>query len=125
MVFISQLPANTNLGASAAGKVGARSAWRADARPVYELAPNVVQQEMSAYAAGQAAASAIPSALVTAIDDVITPVAEATGLDHGALGVAAKVLGIPLSVALLLLLFIAWGMLRQVGAVPPLSKVIK
>lgn len=123
-VFISQLPANTNLGPSVAGKPGGRTAWRPDARPAYELAPFAVQAEMAARDLGQRI-EATPGTVAIALDEAITPIIEATGLDHGALGVVAKGLGIPLSLLVLALLFVGYALLRNVGMVPPLSKVVR
>src|SRR3954469_7723401 len=79
-VFISQLPSNTNLGPSVAGKPGARTAWRPDQRPTYELAPAAVQGEMAALAIGQQV-EAIPGDEAIALDNAMTPILEATGLD--------------------------------------------
>lgn len=123
MVFISQLPANTNLGPTVAGAPGARTAWRADRKPVYELAPVDVQREMKWEGVKQSIADA-PGKAAVALDPILTPLIEATGLDHGPLGVLAKALGIPFSLFIVILLFVAYAMLRQYGLVPPIKKVV-
>lgn len=123
-VFISQLPANTNLGPTVAGAPGARTPWRAGAKPVYELAPFAVRVEMG-FKEALDSWVAIDGKHAVALDEVITPLAEATGLDHGVVGVVAKTLGIPLSLLILVLIFVGYLMLRNIGAVPPLSRVIQ
>src|SRR5687767_9741744 len=108
-VFIAQLPSNTNLGPSVAGAPGARTQRSpelpaaASWRPFYELAPVAVQREM-AWVAVKNANDEANAKVVLAIDNAITPIIEATGLDKGVLGVLAKVTGVPLSVLVIVLL---------------------
>lgn len=111
MVFIAQLPSNTNLGASVAGAPGARTEPSPGHRAVYELAPLAVQLEMGYRRAGEKL-DEIEGKAVLALDDAMTSVLETTGLDHGALGVAAKVLGIPASVLFIVLLLVLYLFLQ-------------
>lgn len=123
-VFIAQLPANTNLGTSVAGAPGARTQPAPGQRAVYELAPVGVQREMAWVALNNANDEA-NARVVLAIDKAVTPIVEATGLDKGVLGVLAKVAGVPLSVLVVVLVVVVYAMLRQIGAVPSLAKVVK
>lgn len=124
LIFIPQLPANTNLGPSVAGAPGARTVNTATVRSVYELAPLAVQLEMKWDAAKAAIANA-PGTAAVKLDAVVGPLIEASGLDHGVIGLLAKALGVPVAVLVVVLLFVAWGMLRQSGLVPPIKKVIQ
>lgn len=128
LVFIPQLPANTNLGPLVAGAPGARTVPAPGQRAVYELAPLAVRIEQGWIELADAA-GALPGRAVIArdnvIDDIVTPIAEATGLDHGPVGLLAKLLGIPLWLAILVVLFVVYAVLRNYGIVPPLTRVVK
>lgn len=128
LVFVAQLPANTNLGPSVAGAPGARTVPAPGARAVYQLAPAAVRVEQG-WLEFVDDFGALPGRAVIArdniLENIITPIAEKTGLDAGPLGLLAKLLRMPLWLLVVVLLFVAYAALRQFGLVAPLTKVVK
>lgn len=120
LVFIPQLPANTNLGTAVYRAPGARTVPAPGQRPRYELAPVGVRVALN-WIETKENAAAIPGRAVIALEEA----AEAAGLDHGAVGVLAKVLGLPLWLCVVVLVFLGYAVLRQYGVVPSLSSVVK
>ena len=55
----------------------------------------------------------------------IEDVNEATGADRGVLGIFSKLLGIPYPLSVILVLFLAYALLRGAGLVPPVRGVLK
>lgn len=126
-IYLPQLPANTHLGRAVAGAPGARSPNTPTVRSTYELAPLAVRIEQGflnpllEYEAHQAIGEL---KAITAIEDMLTEAAEKTGLDHGVGGAAAKAIGIPPWLLLLILLFALYALARGARLVPPLREVL-
>lgn len=120
-VYLPQLPANSALGPSVAGRPGARSAWSPTGSS-YELAPSGVQIEQGFARAVFAVEKKLAPAEIS-IGSAAENAAAAIGIDHGIGGLLAKALGIPPWVLLIVLLVFLYAVARQYKLVPPMREI--